>query len=174
MVLAPAARKAALTVHVATSVGWLGAVVVFLVLAVAAVRSRDAEVVEAGYVAMDLAARYAIVPLAVASLISGVVSSLGTSWGLVRHWWVLVKFLLIVVATVVLLLQLAPISVLADTAAGAGLMSGQWREARISLIVHATGGLLVLLAATVLAVYKPRGMTRYGARRRPQRVNPAP
>jgi hypothetical protein len=32
--------------------------------------------------------------------------------------------------------------------------------------VHATGGLIVLVATTVLAVDKPRGLTRYGRRRR--------
>ena len=165
MVMRPRARKAALVLHVSTSVGWLGAVLVFLVLAVTALRTRDDAVLRAGHLAMDLSARYAIVPLAVASLLSGLVSSLGTSWGLLRHWWVLAKFALIVVATVVLLLQLAPISALAAAAAGPGLTGGQWPQARLSLVVHATGGLLLLLAATVLAVYKPRGLTRYGHRR---------
>ncbi len=165
MAMWPAARKAALVLHVSTSVGWLGAVVVSLVLAVTAVRSRDDAVLQAGYLAMDVSARYAIVPLAAASLLSGLVSSLGTSWGLVRHWWVLAKFALVVVATVVLLLQLAPISALAAAASDPGLAGDRWPQARLSLVVHAAGGLLVLLAATVLAVYKPRGLTRYGYRR---------
>ena len=161
----PAARKAALVAHVATSVGWLGAVVVFLALAVTALRGRDEAVVRAGYVAMDVATRYAIVPLAVASLATGLVSSLGTTWGLVRHWWVIVKLVLIVAATVVLLLQLGPIAALADAASEGTLAGGHWAQARLSLVVHAAGGLVVLLAATVLAVYKPRGQTRYGYRR---------
>ncbi len=42
---------------------------------------------------------------------------------------------------------------------------GQWPHARLSLVVHAAGGLLVLPAATVLAAYTPRGLTRYGHRR---------
>ncbi|MGN9806784.1 DUF2269 domain-containing protein [Micromonospora sp. L32] len=165
MTLPPAARRAALTVHVTTSVGWLGAVVVFLVLAVAALRSTDTAVIRAGYVAMDLTARLVIVPLALAALASGLVSSLGTAWGLLRHWWVLIKFGLIVVATVVLLLQLGSIGALADAAVGSGLAGGRWREARMSLVVHAAGGLLVLLTTTVLAIYKPRGVTGYGRRR---------
>ena len=165
MVMRPVVRKAALVAHVSTSVGWLGAVLVSLVLAVAALRSRDDTVVRAGYVTMDLTVRYVIVPLALASLATGLVSSLGTSWGLLRHWWVIVKLALIVVATVVLVLQLAPIAALADAATEATLTGGQMAQARMSLVVHATGGLLVLLATTVLAVYKPRGLTRYGYRR---------
>ena len=39
------------------------------------------------------------------------------------------------------------------------------RELRISLAIHGGGGLLVLLMTTILSVYKPRGMTRYGWRR---------
>jgi hypothetical protein len=163
--LSPAGRRAALTAHVTSSVGWFGAVAVFLVFAVTGVRSRDQPTVTAAYVAMDLAMRYAVVPLAFASLLTGLISSLGTTWGLVRHYWVLVKFLLIAVATVVLLLQLSPISSLAHLAANPGLIKAPASQAQWSLIVHATGGLLVLFGATILAVYKPRGMTRYGRRR---------
>ena len=170
-------RKAALLAHVSTSVGWLGAVVVFLALAVAGLRSRDDAVVPACYVAMDLTARYAIVPLAAGALVRGLVSSLGTSWGLLRHWWVLAKFVLIVVAGVVLLLQLAPIAALAQAAAGGELAgdpsAARWSGVRLSLIVHAAGGLLVLLAAMVLAVYKPRGLTPYGYRRTSTTARPA-
>jgi hypothetical protein len=164
--LPPAGRRAALTAHVSSSLGWFGAVVVFLVLAVAGFRSGDQQTVQAAYGAMDLSARYAIVPLAFASLLTGLISSLGTPWGLLRHYWVLIKFLLIVVATVVLLLQLTPIGYLADTATGPGLAAGQFSQARLSLVVHATGGLIVLFGATVLAVHKPRGMTGYGRRTR--------
>jgi hypothetical protein len=158
-------RKAALVAHVCTSVGWFGAVVVFLALAAVAWGSRDEAVVRAGYVAMDVAAWYAIVPLAVSSLATGLLSSLGTAWGLVRHWWVLVKLVLTVVATVVLLAQLAPIDFLTAAAAGGDVACAQCSSIGLSLVVHAVGGLLVLLATAVLAVYKPRGVTRYGWRR---------
>ncbi|MEV4705436.1 DUF2269 domain-containing protein [Actinoplanes sp. NPDC049316] len=164
MKLPPAGRRAALTTHVLSSLGWFGAVIVFLVFAIAGMRGRDQSTIRAAYVAMDLSMRYAIVPLAFAALITGLVSSLGTAWGLFRHYWVLVKFLLIVVATVVLLLQLTPIGYLADVAVGTGIAPGQLTEARLSLVVHASGGLVVLLVATVLAVYKPRGMTAHGRR----------
>ncbi|GAA0813639.1 DUF2269 domain-containing protein [Spirilliplanes yamanashiensis] len=162
-VLRPGARRAALVLHVSTSVGWFGAVLMFLVLAVTALRSRDDAVLRAAHLAMDVTARLVIVPLAAASLASGLVSSLGTSWGLLRHWWVLIKFALVLVATAVLLLQLGPIGTLADAAARGALT--ELPQARLSAVVHAAGGLLVLLAATVLAVYKPRGLTRYGWRR---------
>jgi len=161
----PAVRKAALVAHVCTSVGWFGAVVAFLALAAIAWGSRDEAMVRAGYLAMDVTAWYAIVPLAVASLATGLLSSLGTAWGLVRHWWVLMKLMLTVAATAVLLAQLAPIGILAAAAGDGDVACAECPSIALSMVVHASGGLLVLLATAVLAIYKPRGLTRYGARR---------
>jgi len=168
MTMTPGLRKFALTAHVTFSVGWLGAVAGFLALAVASLTSKDAQVVRAAYVAMDLTAWFVIVPLALASLLTGLVQSLGTDWGLFRHYWVLAKLLLTVVATIVLLLKLEPISYMAGVAAETTLSSADLREMRMSLVAHAGGGLLVLLVNTVLGVYKPRGITPYGRRQHEQ------
>ena len=51
-------------------------------------------------------------------------------------------------------------------AAETTLSNADFRALRIQLVVHAAGGLLVLLAATTLSVYKPWGMTPYGRRKR--------
>ena len=158
-------RKLALTAHVASSVGWLGAVAAFLALAVAGLTGRDAQTVQAAYLAMELITRFVVVPLAFASLLTGIVQSLGTPWGLFQHYWVLAKLLVTVLATAVLLLQVGPIGYAADAAAEAALPGSELREARTSLVAHAGGGLLVLLVPTALSVYKPRGVTRYGLRK---------
>ncbi|MDQ3849000.1 MAG: hypothetical protein M3296_00070 [Actinomycetota bacterium] len=165
MTMPPALRRLALTAHVAASVGWLGAVAVFLVLAITGLTSHQAQTVRAVYVAMQLSTVYVIVPLALAALLTGVIQALGTSWGLVGHYWVLVKLLLTVVATIVLLLQIPSISYLADRAAHATLASTDLRGERMSLVLHSAAGLLVLLVPQALSVYKPRGRTRYGSRR---------
>lgn len=157
-------RRFVLTVHVAVSVGWLGAVVAFFSLAATGLTGRDPQAVRAAYVAMDVIARSVIVPFALASLLTGTAVALGTRWGLFRHYWVLAKFLLTVVAVVVLLLQLEPIGAVATVAAETTLSGGDLREARMSLVAHAGGGLAVLLANTALSVYKPRGLTPYGRR----------
>jgi hypothetical protein len=161
----PRVRKLALTAHVVTSVGWLGAVAAFLALAVAGRESRDAETVRAAYVAADVVTRLVLVPLCLASLLTGLVQALGTTWGLFRHYWVLVKLVLTVFATIVLLLQLEPIGQLADAAADTTLSADDLGAQRDSLVLHAGGGLLVLLATAALSVYKPRGRTRYGWRK---------
>lgn len=165
MTMTPRLRKLVLTVHVTSSVGWLGALAGFLALSVASLISQDAQVVRAASLAMGLTTWFVILPLSLASLISGLVQALGTPRGLFRHYWVLAKLLLTVLATIVLLLKLEPISYLAGAAADTTLSGAGLTGLRISLTAHAGGGLLVLLAATTLGVYKPRGMTRYGMRK---------
>jgi hypothetical protein len=160
--MTPSLRKFALTVHVICSVGWLGAVIAYLALGVSAVTSRDAQTVRAAWIAMELTGWFVIVPLALASLLTGLVQSLGTSWGLFRHYWVLITLVLTVFAIVILLLHMPTVSALAGMARAANdtNLSGLGGD-----LFHAGGGLLVLLVITVLNVYKPRGMTPYGWRK---------
>lgn len=163
MLMPPGLRKLALTVHVASSVGWVGAVVVFLALAHIGLTSTDAQTVRGAYAVMEPAAWLVLVPLAVASLFTGIVQSLGTAWGLFRHYWVVFKLLITVFATVILLMYMPTFRFLAGVARDPNVGLDVVRNASPQL--HAILALLVLLVATVLAVYKPRGVTSYGRRR---------
>jgi len=158
----PGARRLALTAHVTASVGWLGAVGAFLALAIVGLTSRDPSIVRSSYLAMDVTGWYVIVPLSLASLWTGVLQSLGTEWGLFRHYWVLVKFLLTVVATVLLLVHMQPTGRVASAAAEAVLSSSDLRGLRVQLLADAVGALAVLLVATALSIYKPWGLTEHG------------
>jgi hypothetical protein len=161
----PAARRLALTVHVTASVGCLGAVAAFLALAIAGLATDEARTAAAAYTAMEFIAWSVVLPLIVASLVSGLVQSLGTEWGVFRHYWVVLKLCINVLATVVLLLHMQPIGVMADAVGAATLAAGELRGIRIQLVANAGAALLVLLVATVLSIYKPRGLTPYGSRR---------
>jgi hypothetical protein len=86
-------------------------------------------------------------------------------WGLLRHYWVLTKFLLTVVTIIVLLQQMEGIGYMAKVAAETTLSSTDLLGLRRSLSTHATGGLFVLLVLAALSIFKPRGMTRYGWRK---------
>lgn len=162
MTMTPGLRKFVLTVHLTFSVGWIGAVVAYLALGVSAVTSQDAQSVRAAWIAMELTGWFVIVPLAIAALLTGLVMSLGTPWGLFRHYWVLITLVLTVFASIILLLHMPSVSSLADVAreADGADLAGLGGD-----FLHAGGGLLVLLVITVLNVYKPRGMTRYGWRK---------
>ena len=162
MGMAPGLRKFALAAHLSFSVGWVGAVVAYLALGLAAETSEDAGTIRSAWIAMELVGWYVIVPLAVASLVTGLVMALGTRWGLFRHYWVLFSLALTIFATVVLLLHMPTVSSMADTARGAD-------PAQLAALGgdlgHPAIGLVVLLVVQVLNVYKPRGVTRYGQRK---------
>jgi len=166
MTMTPPLRKFVLAVHLTSSVGWIGAVVAYLALAVATRTSQDAQMVRAAFLALELITRFVLVPLALASLLTGIVQSLGTPWGLFRHYWVLISLLLTIIATLVLLTRLEPISSLAGIAAEADSADLLALEADL---LHPVGGLLVLLVIQVLNVYKPRGLTPYGWRKQQER-----
>jgi hypothetical protein len=153
--MTPSFRKLVLTAHITVSVGWLGAVATFLTLTIAGLTSWDAQMVRTAYTAMELTARFVIVPLAFASLLSGLVESLGTPWGLFRHYWVLAKLLLTTFATIVLLAKMPLIGYAARRAAEATSSSADLHKVGTQLAVHAIGGLLVLLVITASGLRGP-------------------
>ena len=119
--MSPGLRRGLLVIHVIASVGWLGAVVGFLVLAIAGLANP------AVYVAMALLAHCAIVPLCIASLVTGVVQALGSPWGLFKHYWVVFKLAISVISTAILFAHLQFIDRLA--------VSPDQRGLQIQLIV---------------------------------------
>ena len=161
--MTPALRRLTFTTHITTSVGWVGAVIAFLALAVIGFTSNDEAKVRGAYLLMAPAAWFVLVPLAHASLLSGIVLSLGTTWGLFRYYWVVLKLGITVFSTVILLVYMGTFRQMAGVAADPVLDLAVVRNA--SPIVHAVLALILLLAATVLGVYKPFGMTDYGRRK---------
>lgn len=172
MVMTPRLRKFALTAHLTCSIGWIGAVLAYLALVVAATISQNSRTLQAAWIAMEVIGWYVIVPLALAALLTGVVMALGTPWGLFRHYWVLLSLVLTIFATVVLLVHMQTVSDVAGRASATpsvavGGLPGEF--------VHAGIGMLVLLVIQVLNMYKPRGLTPYGWRKQQERrtVSPA-
>jgi hypothetical protein len=158
----PGVRKFALSAHLTFCIGWIGAVLAYLALGVAAVTTEDVQTIRAAWTAMELTGWYVIVPLAIASLFTGLLMALGTKWGLFRHYWVLISFVLTVFATTALLLHMPTVSSTADVAQEA---EDAALEALGGDLGHPGIGLVVLLVIQFLNLYKPPGMTRYGWRK---------
>ena len=173
MIMPPTLRKFALTLHVTSSVGLLGSIAAFLALAIIGLNSADDQVLRSVYPAMQLIARFVIVPLAIAALLTGMIQSLGTAWGLFHHYWVVMKLLLMAFATTILLIKMALISESARLAFEAIIPRAELRDAGLQLMVHAAGGLFVLLLPMVLSIYKPQGLTRYGWRKQQAKLSMA-
>ncbi len=123
------------------------------------------------YGGMALIAKTVIVSLALASLLTGLIVSVGTKWGLFRHYWVGISLLLTAVATAVLLIETQTIDHLAHVAADP-TTSAEALRMLPSTLAHSIGGMLVLLVVLGLNMYKPRGMTRYGWRKEREQRQP--
>lgn len=149
-----------LAVHVAVSVGWMGAIAAYLALNVPALASAEEQTVRAAYLMMEPVLTYAVVPLGLLSLVTGVLQAAGTPWGLFRHYWVTISLAMTAFATVVMVLHVPAVRHLSETAADPGSsvddLGGD--------LFHSVGGLVVLAVPLVLNIYKPRGLTRYGRR----------
>ena len=145
--------------------GWLGAALAYVALNVPALTATDEATVRAAYLMMEPVVRYAVTPLAVACLLTGIIQSLGTPWGLLRNYWVIISLGITAFANVVLVLHLPAVSELAHSAAKPSTdvfaLGGD--------LAHSLGGLLLLLVPLVLNIYKPRGLTRHGWRAQRQR-----
>jgi hypothetical protein len=155
--MSPGLCKIALSAHVLSSVGWVGAVAGFLALAVTGISSPDSPSVRGVYLAMDLTTWYVIVPLAFASLGTGIISSVGTPWGLFRHYWVVIKLLVTVFSTIILMIHMRPIEALAS-AATRGNLDSTLRSPQEMMVTASAVAVVALIVLTALSVFKPRGV----------------
>jgi hypothetical protein len=160
--MSPALRKLALTVHLTTSLGWVGAVIAYFGLGIAAVESSDTETIRAAWTGMEVTGWWVIVPLAIVALVTGLLMSLGTRWGLFRHYWTVISLALTALCTLVVVLHMPAVTATARVArtveaADLRMLGGD--------LFHPSAGLVLLLAITALNVYKPEGLTPYGWRK---------
>lgn len=161
-------RRATLVVHVAASAGWLGLTLGLLALALTAYTTESASVIEASYRSMRVFTDWLVLPVAFLTLVSGLVLSLGTKWGLARHRWVFIKFWLTLATTTGSALALRPgVSSAADTVAAGGTVT----EPR-DLLMGPVVSLTAYLFMTVISVLKPWGLTRRGRRLRVSASSP--
>ncbi|MFF7179850.1 DUF2269 domain-containing protein [Streptomyces sp. NPDC008121] len=150
------ARRALLVFHVAVSVAWLGLSVGLLTLGITAYTTGDPSLTQAAYRAMKVFADWLLVPVALGTLVSGLVLSLGTPWGLARHRWVWIKFWITMVTAAATVFALRPEI---EHAATAGTPDS-------SLIAAPTVSTVAYLFMTAISVLKPWGLTRRGRRLR--------
>ena len=160
----PATFKLLLTTHVIVSVGWLGVVIAKIVLKIIAMTSGNA----ANFDALIFAAgrlSFAFPPLAIATIVTGVLLSLGTKWGLIQHYWVATKIVLtfgVIVTAVQLGTRIPhPGSQAAIDSSPMGMVTSPMGLLFTLTLTH----LVMLLVATILSTYKPWGKTWFGRRK---------
>ncbi|MFJ3823411.1 DUF2269 domain-containing protein [Streptomyces nodosus] len=156
------ARRAFLVVHVVASASWLGLTLGLLALGINATVIRSAVTVEGSVRAMKLFADWLVLPVAVLTLLSGLVLSLATPWGLARHRWVYTKFWLTLATITATVLALRPG---VNSAVEAVAVGGQLPGAR-GVLMGPIVSLTAYVFMTVISILKPWGLTRRGRRQR--------
>ena len=96
---------------------------------------------------MAPAAWFVLVPLAHAALLSGIGLSLGTPWGLIRHYWVALKLVITAFSTVILMIYMGTFRQMAGVAADPVVELGLVRNP--APLLHASLALMLLLGAAV-------------------------
>ncbi|MGG2113426.1 hypothetical protein ABFY60_23605 [Lysinibacillus pakistanensis] len=145
---------------------WLGSAAAYIPIAVYVLTNQDVEMIRTAIKIMSLVVNFIVVPVAFASLLTGVALSLGTRWGLFRHYWILLKLLLTVFAVSMLVAYSIELSHAASIAAQTTLSSTDIEVLKAPIhITHPSGSVFIVLVATVLSVYKPKGMTKFGWRK---------
>lgn len=148
--LRPVVRRPLLLAHVVVSVGLLGQGWVLIVLNLIALTTDDGALARSAYRLMEVLVFTGGIPLSLLSLVTGLVLAPAGPWGLFRHTWVFAKLLLLIGVVLVGTFLATP-----DVLAAHGPPypdALQWPQVAVSA-AQAT----MLLAATALSVYRPRG-----------------
>jgi hypothetical protein len=88
MIMTNHMSKLVLTAHVAFSIRWLGAVAVFLALAITSLNSQNEQLVRACLLAMKISAWFVILPFCLTALATSIMQAAWTKWGLFRYYWI--------------------------------------------------------------------------------------
>ncbi len=158
----PLFRKSLVFVHIITTVGWLGGVVAYLCIAVVGLHAPDKGLITSSVQSMVLIGDDVLIPLSLAAFASGIAVSLVGPWGIVRHWWVTIKLLLTAISVVVLEKHMVAVVLISKAASHDSLSPKTLSNVQNEFIKHPAGGLFILLVASALSVYKPKGLTPYG------------
>ena len=144
-----------MVLHIVTSVALLGEVWALVALNIYATVAADGELAHSAYRLMEVLVFAGGIPLSMTALIAGVTFALGTHWGLLRHHWIVAKLLLLVAVIVCGMFLFQPAPMADATATGTVSATEQWRQ--VAVVVFQ---LVMLVSATVLSVFKPKGRMR--------------
>jgi hypothetical protein len=161
--LSPPARKPVMVLHVIAGISWMGVDIALLSLLITARTTNDPAMVVSGFNAIGIIVPVAVPPLSLLILFTGVLQGLGTPWGLVRYWWVVVKLILSLIMTVLVFVSLLPgvraMAVLSDTTISADALRASLGSLPTGLMFPPIVSFLMLGTAAILSIFKPWGRT---------------
>lgn len=94
-------RRWLLSFHLIFVAILLGVSVAFIILSIVAGTTNDVGILKACYLSMHILAETSIRASTIGTVVTGILLSLLTSWGLFKYWWILVKEILTIFSIVV-------------------------------------------------------------------------
>jgi hypothetical protein len=157
-------KKWLLTLHLLFSGLMLGEAFVFLILSITAVTTNDTGVLQACYTSMHVLSKTAVRYSVIFALMTGILLSVRTQWGLFKFYWIIAKE-----GLTILSVALGPIGMYVWTLKAVKLTSAE--GSRVfqdpAFIVNRgelwTGIILQILSLTailVISVFKPWGQRK--------------
>ena len=161
------ARRTTLLTHIAAAGAWLGLDVVLGVLVGTALLTGDGQRAAVALQSLGLFAVWPLVVVGLVCLVSGLLLGLGSTYGLVRYWWVAVKLVLNVTLVSLVLVLLRPVVGDSSEAARTALLEGTAPPAVGDLVYPPVVSTTLVLVAMTLSVFKPWGAIRRRGSHRP-------
>lgn len=154
------ARKSVLLLHIVAAAAWLGIDLALGILVTTALLTDDAVVAGVSLQAVPLFAIWPMFGASLLCIVTGTVLGLGSKYGVLRYWWVVVKGVINVLMTVLIVAALRP-DVDDAAAIGRRMVAGDpTAEAPSDLLAPVIVAPSLLLAAYLLSVFKPWGRIR--------------
>lgn len=154
-------RNLLLTIHIMFSGIMLGNMAIFLVLNITAAATGDPDLFRACWRIMNVLADSSVRASTIGAVVTGVLLSVLTHWGLVRYYWIIAKELLTIGAIAVNFIGMHGWTLKAlRLTESAGL--GAWQhpdfaDIRLTLFIGIGFQIAALAAMFLLSVYKPWG-----------------
>lgn len=154
-------KKWLLSLHILFAAIMLGTSVTFLILSITAVSTKDSGLVLSCYKAMHVLSETSVRASVIGTIVTGILLSLWTHWGLVKYYWIIAKEVLTLVAVILgpigmYIWTLQGISLLTDVGVE-GANQGAYVVNTISLFIGIGLQIISLIAMYLLSVFKPWG-----------------
>jgi hypothetical protein len=160
-------RQALQVLHYVSSVGWLGVGLCQLTLNVLALTTGVPALRHDAHEIAHVFDRTVLTVLSLGAAVTGILLAVRTPWGLVRHWWVLVKLTLTVTLIGVTPFWSGELIRRAIVVTAGPVPAPGYAPLRSELLVSSVTIISTLLVVTVISVVKPWGRTPF---RRPAAV----
>jgi len=158
----PPVRKTVLVLHVIAAVGWLGVTFANVALGATLLTTNDPQVQHAMFRALGVVADFVLIPIAWTAFLTGLLLALGTKWGLIRHKWVLTKFLLTTLVVLLTTFSLVPGLKSERDAAEIAAADQLLVTDPNSMISAGVVSTTIYTICVLLSIVKPWGRTRWG------------